>query len=419
MMNRRLLGVGIFISLAGGCASQPAGVPVQNKSVATRPMNAPKWEANGAPVINPVGPAGPPAPDMVAVKAAEYAASMKGAQVPNPGDRPAVPGEATALFEDPVKTTVKKNRQPRTESMSPTGVAEGSPAGGSPAVGSPAGPILSNAVPAGDSHAPVPASAHLSPRTLQKTTSDDEPKNLPESADWTSASAGTDKLGQRLMKRARENPRDLSNQLDLQLYGMLNDDQSPELAAVSIMPNEDRELVSALVDGLSNFRSTVRQDANMLPAQKIKPLLEMADRLRSQADLTVSTVALCKKVDGFGKYEPFESTRFPAMHENWVIVYCEVENFLPKQNTRQQWETNLSEEVTLYTDTGLLVWSDHKQKLRDECRNRRHDFFAFDKIALPASLTVGRYVLKVSIEDENREPSNWAEATMPLTLTAQ
>ena len=98
------------------------------------------------------------------------------------------------------------------------------------------------------------------------------------------------------VKRTRDNPADVADQLDLQLYGMLNDDPAPELAEVTLLTNDDREIVSALVDGISNFRSAIRQDSTMLQAKKIQPLLEMADRLRSQADLTVSTVVLCRRV---------------------------------------------------------------------------------------------------------------------------
>ena len=220
----------------------------------------------------------------------------------------------------------------------------------------------------------------------------------------------------RLRKRIRDNPRDIADQLDLQLYGLLNDDPSPELASFSELGSDDRELVAALIDGLSNFRSAVREDSNMLQAKKIQPLLEMADRLRSQADLTVSTVALCKRVNGFGKYDPISPLRFPATQENAAIVYCEVANFLTKQQG-QMWTTRLTEQVTLYSDMGVLAWTDDKRDVTDECRNRRHDFFCYNIIKLPPTLTVGRYLLKVSIEDKNADKV--AEATVPLEIVGK
>ncbi len=400
MMNRRFLGVGFFLLFAAGCNSQPQPT---NTSLQTKPVPAQPLPRQQEAVMPSLQPAGATPAELLASRTREYANTVNGAD-PGTGG-----GGAAALYTDPPKTPGRKTGGRKSSpSQAPGDAGPAAPMDGSSI--QPPTAVISQ--PAGG--AAQIAGAQLSGRA---NSASDEPRIVPESADWASTATGGDALMQRLMKRARENPRDISNQLDLQLYGMLNDDQAPELAAMTMMPVEDRELVSALVDGLSNFRSTVRQDANMLPAQKIKPLLEMAERLRSQADLTVSTVALCRRVDAFGKYDPIVPARFPAMKENWVIVYCEVENFLPRQNPRQMWETNLNEQVTLYTDTGLLVWSDNKLKVTDECRNRRHDFFAWNKIALPASLTVGRYVLKVTIEDENAD--RVAEASVPLSIAAQ
>jgi hypothetical protein len=410
MTNRRILGVGAFLLLAGGCASQPqaspqtTNIPLQNKPVATQ-VQPPSQTVIYPPVQQPAPLEGP---QLLARKTNEFANTMNGADPANTSGG----GGSAALFTDAAGTTGRKGNHKRIDPAPPTDdSASAAPVDGS-AISRPASMLGQQ-----NGGSAQLAGAPLSPGSARANSSSDEPRIVPESADLASPAASGEMLAKKLMKRVRENPRDISNQLDLQLFGMLNDDQSPELAAMSMMPVEDRELVSTLIDGLSNFRSTVRQDANMLPQQKTKPLLEMAERLRSLADLNVSTVALCKRVEAFGKYDPYFPARFPAMKDNWVIVYCEVENFVPKQNPQQMWETNLNEQVTLYTDTGLLVWSDNKQEVNDECRNRRHDFFAYNKIMLPSSLSAGRYVLKVTIEDENAD--RVAEASVPLSIGAQ
>jgi hypothetical protein len=172
-----------------------------------------------------------------------------------------------------------------------------------------------------------------------------------------------------------------------------------------------------LVDGVSNFRTGVRQDANMLLSKKIRPLLDMADRLRSEAELSVPTVALCKRVDGYGKFEPVDPPRFPAGRENATIVYCEIENFESHMNEKRLWQTQLTQQVTLFTETGMLVWKDQMRPVTDECRNRRHDFFLYDLVKLPGNLTIGRYLLKVSIEDQLAH--RVAEATLPVEIVGQ
>src|SRR4029453_18300624 len=115
---------------------------------------------------------------------------------------------------------------------------------------------------------------------------------------------------QKIAKRVREYPRDVSGHLDYQLLRFLQDERVPDLNTISTLPSEDRELIAAVIDGLSNFRSGLRQDNNMPPSRKIRPLLEMTDRLRSEADLTIPTIALCTTVRTFGEYDPINPLRF-------------------------------------------------------------------------------------------------------------
>src|SRR4051812_37592536 len=119
-------------------------------------------------------------------------------------------------------------------------------------------------------------------------------------------SPGVDSLEARLAGRARDYPRDVSANLDYQLLLFLRDEPVPQLAAITALPTEDRELVSAVMDGLSNLRSTLHSDNNMLFSRKIRPITDLSDRLKQQADLTIPTLALCTKVEGFGRYDPID-----------------------------------------------------------------------------------------------------------------
>jgi hypothetical protein len=171
------------------------------------------------------------------------------------------------------------------------------------------------------------------------------------------------------------------------------------------------------MDGLTNFRNAIRADNNMLLSRKVRPLLELADRVRAQADLIIPTMTLCTRVDGFGVYEPVEPARFTAMKEHPIIVYCEVENFASHQNANRMWETKLSQECVLYTETGLPVWQDKTENIPDLARQRRHDFFVVKKTKFPANITIGRYILKVTIVDQ--QANRVTEATLPVLFVAQ
>ena len=54
--------------------------------------------------------------------------------------------------------------------------------------------------------------------------------------------------------------------------------------------------------------------------------------------------------------------------------------------------------------------------MTDVSRNRRHDFFVVEMIHLPSNLTIGRYLLKVSVVDQN--VNRIAEATLPIKIVA-
>jgi len=223
-------------------------------------------------------------------------------------------------------------------------------------------------------------------------------------------------LSSRLVEHAQQFPNDLAGQLDLQLMRFLREEPVPQLETLGGLAADDRELLSAVLDALSNLRTGVRSDPNQLTSRKVRPLLELADRIRGSAELTLPTLYLCSEVRGFGQYEPME-TNFKAGQDNPAILYCEVENFSSQQNEKLLWETKLSQEVVLYTETGFPVWRDKGSIPTDQARNRRHDFYVYKRVTFPKTLAPGRYVLKVSIIDE--QAKRVAENSLTVNIGMQ
>lgn len=244
------------------------------------------------------------------------------------------------------------------------------------------------------------------------------PTNPPVATDAVPAVRAAPQIAmeQQLLQRIRDYPQDVSAHLDYQLFMFLRDEPVPNLSAMSSLPAEDRELITSFMDGMSNFRNAIRADANMLLSRKVRPLVDMADRLRSRADLSIPTIALCRKVEGFGRYEPIEPARFVAGKAHPVIIYCEVENFTSQLNDGKMWETKLSQDAVLYTENGLPVWSNRDETFTDLARNRRRDFFVVKLVTLPDNLVIGRYLLKVSIVDQ--QSNRVAEANLPVQIVA-
>lgn len=230
------------------------------------------------------------------------------------------------------------------------------------------------------------------------TATDAEPRAVPPSLREEAISS--DELAQKLMRQLKGNAKNLSAQVDWQLLQLLVGRPVPQMDWVGALPAEDREIVSALMDALGNFRTNIRADDNAMFSKKVRPFIEMAERLRAQADLRIPTVAMCSRVDGYGVYEPVDPTRFQVGRDHKVILYFEVENFMSRMTAARQWETSLTESAILYNERGQRVWEDGRQPIADISRNRRHDFFARRMIQLPATLPAGKYSLKVSVIDQ-------------------
>lgn len=222
-----------------------------------------------------------------------------------------------------------------------------------------------------------------------------------------------DELSQRISDDLKNSPRDPAANLNYQIVRFLKDEQAPDLASLSSLSAEDREAISAVMDGLSNFRAVLRADPNGMPAKKVRPLVAMSDRLRAQTDLQIPTTVLCSAVRGYGAYDPIH-TPFVEGRENRALLYCEVSGFASRLGESGMWETQLSEEVVLFRgDTE--VWRKQKvDQIPDKCRNRRHDFFVTNLVQFPASLTAGNYTMKVTLIDQiaNRV----TESTLPVSI---
>ena len=283
-------------------------------------------------------------------------------------------------------------------------------------------PVVQSPPPAAPSVVPANPPARLAAAKI----SDDVPQILPESADHipdATATPGvnipTDEYEKKLYQNVLDYPRDLGNQLDYELLRFVRDESTPDLTSISGLTSEDREILSALLDGINNFRNTVRADSNQMLGQKIQPLIDMVDRLHEQAELTIPVISLCTRVDSFAVYRAVPSCRFPAGEDNEVIVYSEVANFTSTQNNDKMWQTRLMQEMTLYTEGGMAVWPEksNAQLFVDFAHSRRHDFFIARRVKIPDALTIGRYLLKVTITDP--QSSRIAEATTPIDIVAE
>ncbi|MEM6749722.1 MAG: hypothetical protein AAF612_04560 [Planctomycetota bacterium] len=175
-------------------------------------------------------------------------------------------------------------------------------------------------------------------------------------------------------------------------------DGAPPPAVLDVLGRDDARRVASLA-----------RVARLAERAAVEPSIDLAE-LRGEVDalaplvgVRATTLELCKKVSGFGVYEPVVSRTFAVGREHQVIVYVELDGFASKPLEGDgSFEVRLQQELALFeTSRGLAVWRQKPAEILDRSRNRRRDFFVVQMATLPADLPAGSYVLKVTGTDKN------------------
>jgi hypothetical protein len=148
-----------------------------------------------------------------------------------------------------------------------------------------------------------------------------------------------------------------------------------------------------------------------------RALTQRLDEAWGEQPIEIVQLQLCRRVDGFGDYVPFEQTTYLAGQPQRMIVYVELENFASQPTENDRHEVRLQQRVQLFTSAdGTMVWEHEPVRISDTSRNIRRDFFVVQVIELPARLNVGSYLLKVEITDLHG--GSMFEQNLPIELVA-
>jgi hypothetical protein len=186
---------------------------------------------------------------------------------------------------------------------------------------------------------------------------------------------------------------------------------SPDILA-SLDPRQ-RETVSRFHLLMIQLTDRIAERGHIDP----ETISEQLDATFGVQPIEIETVQLCRRVDNYGVYEPFAGDTFLAGRDQRMIVYVQLDHFASQQQPDDLYEVRLSQEIVLYNASdGLPVWRLPIETIVDRSRNRRRDFFTVKIIRLPARLGVGKYQLKVTVNDLHG--STTASATIPINLVA-
>lgn len=182
----------------------------------------------------------------------------------------------------------------------------------------------------------------------------------------------------------------------------------PELKAV----NAVRDLIRGLVGDPATARD---------PAKAADRVMDVLKQLAQSKPLAIARAALCSKVNGFGQYTPLGGSAFLAGGTSKAIIYTEIDGFSHRDEVNSgepMYAVELSQEAALFhAGDNTLQWRWPEQQIREVSRNKRRDFFVIRQIDLPRNLTVGQYVLKVTIRDKV-DAKAVAQTSLPITIVA-
>jgi len=200
--------------------------------------------------------------------------------------------------------------------------------------------------------------------------------------------------------------------------GVLADLESPTNTLGSSLSPMDRAALLA-----------ARERVLASPSATNDALVKSLARMSPPAALRIARSALCRRVEGFGRFDAIGNDTFIAGKPIRAIVYVELDGFTsrpardgdPAQSgldVADQVSVDLAQSLTLYHDpSGLQAWHRPAQRVVETSRATRRDFYLTNQVELPGTLTVGRYRMKVTVTDKTTGASD--EVTMPVNVVVR
>ncbi len=168
------------------------------------------------------------------------------------------------------------------------------------------------------------------------------------------------------------------------------------------MPEDEREawaLRGRLIDWLD---ASAREEAR-IDALPHAVLIALED----QAPLEITDLQICRKVKGYGDFEPIDPTS--CRPGQGLILYCELAGVHAEPDEpRHGFRSRLTSRVELVhvnvqdgsgPDDGAPLWSQSLGTADDLCRRRRRDYYVNYRIHLPPSIAPGSYELRLIQDD--------------------
>ncbi len=131
--------------------------------------------------------------------------------------------------------------------------------------------------------------------------------------------------------------------------------------------------------------------------------------------LAISALHLCRKVLGFGAFEPLERPLVRSGQR--ALIYCELSG-VRYELQDDTYQSRIASRIELRSaGDNRLCWEHDLGSDHDACRHRRRDYYVNYLVEFPALLTPGPYRLKLLQTDLIANQS--AASEIPIEITTE
>ncbi len=203
-----------------------------------------------------------------------------------------------------------------------------------------------------------------------------------------------------------QNQQYIRNQVYLRLLSLIDERPEDALEPIPGIDNSEKQFLQKLLWAQVNyFDLTGTPEPGKRASATIEQLDAAIRSLQSRAQLKLKHLALCRHIQTFGDYEPFEKNTFSPGQS--ALLYVEIQNFTSRPTGDGRLETLLKSMITIREappngqtePAGQIVHEIPVGVTPDICRTTRRDYFHNYEFKFPRTLPLGRYVLRLTVTD--------------------
>jgi hypothetical protein len=215
---------------------------------------------------------------------------------------------------------------------------------------------------------------------------------------------------------ARPGDPTFQQQLDTRLLHAAAGDYEKARQPLELVSDEQQQMAARFVEAYIALRErTLGEDPTQAATAALREIEQLADALRPLSDLSIPTLVLCRAVRGYGQYDVIDPPKFPTGSPIEFVTYCEVRCFATEPQPDGTHQARFDMRTAILTREGTPVLNLDDRDIVDRCRSLRRDCFIPRLVRLPATLSPGQYVAKVTIIDKLAQKVAERRATFSVT----